>query len=164
MKNIKGDFMKDKSHFFKDANDKNFSNSGKIVLTKDDDNNNMLAISPARFLLPLKAIKESKEDRKFGITYTEKEEKDSNINFDIIFEMEDKGSNYDSKSVVVRNANLPHGSRSDDFKVNALEFIKSQAKLFLKYDRKSLLEDSETKDEFIDEYIKIMDKFFGEKL
>lgn len=155
--------MKDKSHFLNDAHNKNFSNSGKIVFTKDEDSK-MLAVSPARFLLPLNSIKESKEDRKFGITYTEKKEKDSNINFDIIFEMEDGVSDFKNNSVVLRDASLPNGSRSDDFKVNALEFIRSQAKLFLKYDRDLLLEDSDTKDEFIDEYIKIMDKFFGEKL
>lgn len=154
--------MKDESRINKNKNEKlNYANSGKIVFTKEEENSTMLAKSPARFLLPFNSIKEDKKDRRFGISYTEKKNKDSNVNFDIIFEMDERLPDYDKKSVVLRDSYLPNRNINKNYNVNTVEFIRNQVKLFLKYDRDLLREDEDSKDEFIDEYLEIMDKFFG---
>lgn len=152
--------MKDKSDIsLENKSLAKYANSGKIVFTKENNTDNMLALSPNRFLLPLNSNNESKRKREIEISYKKKDKKDSNVDFDIIFEMHEREHDSKEQTVVLKPANLPDMFKNKDFKINSFEFFKKHIELFLKYDRNSLLNDDMTKDEFIDEYISLMDKF-----
>lgn len=152
--------MKDKSNISQRKKQlEKYANSGKIVFTKEEDFGNMLALSPSRFLLPINSKDNSEKKRQIEISYKKKDRKDSNVDFDIVFEMHENIDEPSEQSIVLKENHLPRMLKNKDFTINSFEFFKKHIELFLKYSRQSLLNDDSTKDEFIEEYINLMDKF-----